>query len=225
MPVPRSRPANAAEPAAHGTGPRSNAAGGPEWRPATAERPALEIVRSARRRRTVSASFVGDRIVVRVPAGIDAAEEAEFIERIVAKVVRRHRADRVADDGALLRRAHRLADRYLDGVRPASVTWSARMRTLHGSCSVGDGRIRLSVDLAQHPDYVLDAVLVHELAHLIEPNHSAAFHALANRYPDQARANAYLDGFAAGRFARARADDATTADDPPRSDEQGGSTE
>jgi hypothetical protein len=201
----------------------SNAGAEPEWRPATAQRPALQIVRSVRRRRSVSARFVTDRIVVRLPAGIDAHDEEPMIDSIVAKVVRQHRADRVADDRALLRRAHRLADRHLDGVRPASVTWSTRMRTLHGSCSVADGRIRLSVDLAQHPDWVLDAVLMHELAHLIEPNHSPAFHALANRYPDQRRAQAYLDGFQAGRFARARADDDTpTAADPPLSGESGG---
>jgi predicted metal-dependent hydrolase len=156
----------------------------------------------------VSAAFVEDRIVVRIPAGIEPAGQEEAITSIVAKVVRRHRAQRVADDGELLRRAHRLADRYLDGVRPVSVAWSGRMQRRHGSCSTHAGTIRLSVELAEHPDYVLDAVLVHELAHLLEPNHSPAFHALANRYPDQRRADAYLEGFAAGRFARARAADA-----------------
>ena len=195
MPTPRTRPSN-------------GAGASPERRPATAERPALEIHRSPRRRRSVSAAFVADRIVVRVPAGIESGHEQELIDGIVAKVVRRHRATRVADDHELLRRAHRLADRYLDGVRPVSVAWSNRMRRRHGSCSAHDGTIRLSSELAEHPDWVLDAVLVHELAHLLEPNHSAAFHALANRHPDQRRADAYLEGFQAGRFARAAADEA-----------------
>ena len=45
---------------------------------------------------------------------------------------------------------------------------------------------------------MLDAVLVHELAHLVHPDHSAAFHALADRYERQAEASVFLDGFALG---------------------------
>ena len=39
---------------------------------------------------------------------------------------------------------------------------------------------------------MLDAVSVHELAHLVECNHSPAFHALANRYPKHERAYGFL---------------------------------
>lgn len=140
--------------------------------------------------------------MVRVPADMAEVEEAAAIERVVAKTVRRLRATRRADDPSLERRAQRLADRYLDGIRPTSVRWSDRMRFRYGSCSVGSGDIRISTDLAQHPDRVIDGVLVHELAHLVQPNHSAAFHALADRFPHQRWVDGYLAGFDAGRFAR-----------------------
>jgi predicted metal-dependent hydrolase len=45
---------------------------------------------------------------------------------------------------------------------------------------------------------VLDATIVHELAHLLYPDHSTEFHEIANRYPRQKEASAYLEGYSLG---------------------------
>lgn len=172
-----------------------------ELRPATAARPTLEIHRSPRRRRSGSGRPHGSGIVLRLSAGMDVAEEERMIERLVSKVTGQIHAERRGGDVELARRAARLADRYLDGVRPTEVRWSSRMQHTAGSCSVGSGTIRISRQLATMPDYVLDHVLVHELAHLIEPNHSPAFRRLEARFPQAERAAGYLDGFIAGRLA------------------------
>lgn len=55
------------------------------------------------------------------------------------------------------------------------------MKTRWGSCSTQAKTIRLSVWLAQFPPNCADYVLVHELCHLIEPNHSAKFWAQVQR--------------------------------------------
>jgi predicted metal-dependent hydrolase len=68
------------------------------------------------------------------------------------------------------------------------------MRRRWGSCTVDDRTIRVSDRLAAVPDHVLDYVLVHELCHLVHPDHSPAFHALLARYPHVERARAFLDG-------------------------------
>jgi hypothetical protein len=172
-----------------------------EHRPAEAGRPALEIHRSARRRRSAQAHARDGVVVVRLPAGLAAAEEERLIERLVRRVTGAERADRIGGDAALERRAHELADRYLDGVRPSSVRWSGRMGRRYGSCTPADGSIRISRDVAGLPTFVRDYVLLHELAHLLVDDHSAAFHALLARYPERDRARGYLEGYAAGHLA------------------------
>ncbi|MBW3620765.1 MAG: M48 family metallopeptidase [Actinobacteria bacterium] len=164
-----------------------------ERRAAVDGRPELELVRSTRRRRSASAQARDGRIVVQLPAGLPAVEEERLIAGLVAKVTDRARASQL-DDAALLARAEALADRYVDGVRPVSVTWSSRMQKRYGSCSYAAGTIRVSNRLAGAPDYVLDSVLVHELAHLVEHDHGPAFRRLVARYPHEDRARAFLEG-------------------------------
>lgn len=175
-----------------------------EHRPAAAGVPALEIHRSPRRRRTSSAAPDGDRVVVRLPAGLPAADEERTIATLVAKVLGRQRSVARGGDTALQARAERLADRYLDGVRPTSVRWSTRMARRYGSCTPATGEIRISDRLANAPDHVLDAVLVHELAHLVVADHSPRFRDLVARYPQAERARGWLEGFAAGQLAAGR---------------------
>lgn len=171
-----------------------------EHRPAAPGVPPLEIHRSPKRRRSASAAPRDGVVVVRLPAGLPSSEEERLVAELVRKVTGAARARTRGGDAALERRAAELADRYLDGVRPTSVRWSARMRRRYGSCTPAEGSIRISRELASAPTYVLDHVLVHELAHLQEPGHGARFHALVARYPDAARATGWLEGYTAGRL-------------------------
>lgn len=186
-----------------------------EHRPAAPGVPPLEIHRSARRRRSASAAPRDGVVVLRLPAGLPRGEEERLVAELVRKVTGAARAATRGGDDALARRAAELADRYLDGVQPTSVRWSARMRRRYGSCTPAEGSIRISRELAAAPGYVLDHVLVHELAHLQEPGHGPRFRALVDRYPEAARAAGWLDGYTAGRLA------AGTAETPEAPDTAG----
>jgi predicted metal-dependent hydrolase len=174
-----------------------------EHRAGAAGVPPLEIHRSPRRRRSASAAPRDGVVVVRLPAGLPSAEEERLVTSLVRKVTGASRARARGGDAALERRAGELADRYLDGVRARSVRWSGRMQRRFGSCTPAEGTIRISRELASAPAYVLDHVLVHELAHLQVPGHGAAFHALVERHPHAARATGWLEGYTAGRLAAA----------------------
>jgi predicted metal-dependent hydrolase len=160
--------------------------------------PDVEVRRSARRRRTVSAYREGERVIVLIPAGFTKAEEREWVTRMVARVTGTTRPRRGRGDTDLGRRAGELSDRYLDGrAEPAAVRWVAAMRTRWASCTPADRTIRLSRALQDMPVWVQDYVLLHELAHLIEPGHGPRFWRLVERYPRTERARGYLDGVSA----------------------------
>src|ERR1017187_6586061 len=57
-----------------------------------------------------------------------------------------------------------------------------RMKTKWGSCSPGSASIRLNTDLARKPRECLEYIVVHEMAHLLEPTHNSRFVALMDRF-------------------------------------------
>ena len=140
--------------------------------PAATAVPALpvEVVRSPRRRKSVSARIVDGRIVVRMPTWMTKAQEAEYVTSLVAKLERQQSAQTVD----LIQRASELARRY-DLPRPASIRWVTNQRQRWGSCTPTTGEIRISDRIAAFPGWVLDAVIVHELADLVHLAHSPAF--------------------------------------------------
>jgi hypothetical protein len=159
---------------------------------------AVEVRRSARRRRTVSAYRDGGRIVVLIPSRFSKAEEARWVAEMVERLDAGSRRRRQSGDGALAKRAAELSITYLGGrAQPVSVRWVGSMRTRWASCTPADGTIRLSERLRDMPHWVRDYVLVHELAHLLVPGHGPDFWALVQRYPRTERARGYLDGVSA----------------------------
>jgi predicted metal-dependent hydrolase len=157
----------------------------------------VEVRRSKRRRRTVSAYRDGDRIVVLIPASLSRREEAEWVRTMVQRIERSERRRRLSDDD-LMERAWDLSNRYLGGLAvPESVRWVDNQNTRWGSCTPGDRTIRLSARMRAMPGWVIDYVLVHELAHLLESGHDAAFWAWVDRYPRADKAKGYLEGWSA----------------------------
>lgn len=152
----------------------------------------IEVQRSARRKKTISAEIVGDALIVSIPDRLSRAEEQEWVERMATRMSDRKRRDRLNQDGALARRAADLSARYLNGVKPRDIEWVTNQRSRWGSCSPEEGSIRLSVELADYPAWVRDYVIVHELAHLLVADHSERFWDLVNRYPLTERARGFL---------------------------------
>ena len=69
-----------------------------------------------------------------------------------------------------------------------------RMKTRWGGCNHAAGTIRLNTELVKKPKDLLEYVIVHEMAHLIEPTHGPRFVALLERhYPSWREARAELN--------------------------------
>jgi predicted metal-dependent hydrolase len=158
------------------------------------DEPQVEVRRSARRRRTVTAYREDGRVVVCVPARFSKAEERRWIDTMLQRLAAKE-SRRKPSDEKLLARARELSRRYLDRrAEPQSVRWSTDQMARWGSCTPADGSIRVSDRLRGVPPWVLDYVLVHELAHLLVVDHGPGFWALVGRYPRAERARGFLDG-------------------------------
>ncbi len=154
-------------------------------------RPEVRILASPNRRRTVSARVVDGVLELRVPAAMSPAERQEWAERMRARLERRLQRARPTDAG-LQTRAVELNRRLFEGQLHWTSIAYADQSSRWGSCTFGAGVIRISTRAADLPRWVVDYLLVHELAHLEVPHHGPRFWALVNRYPLTERARGYL---------------------------------
>jgi predicted metal-dependent hydrolase len=147
----------------------------------------VEVKRSHRRHKTVQARMVDGVLEIAIPGRMSAAEEQHWVEVMSARFSRGATAAEID----LAARAAKLASTY-GLARPTEIVWSERQKTLWGSCTPATGRVRIATRVAAFPAWVLDYVIVHELAHLTRPDHGADFWELVERYPLSERARGYL---------------------------------
>ena len=175
--------------------------------PVSGPEPVVEVRRSRRRRSTVAAYREDDRVVVMIPARMSRAEEQEWVATMLARLERSEKR-RKPSDAALMRRAKDLNAKYLDGrATPGTVRWVDNQNSRWGSCTPADRAIRLSRRLEGMPSWVIDYVLVHELAHLLELGHTPRFWSLVDRFPKAERAKGFLEGVAAASHLGITGDD------------------
>jgi predicted metal-dependent hydrolase len=169
---------------------------------AGARKPVVEVRRSERRRRTVSAYRDGERVVVLIPNQFSRAEESEWVDKMLARLAARDQRSQRSDE-ELVARARHLAARYLPEFEsitiPSSIRWVSNQNGRWGSCTPSDRSIRISDKVKDVPGWVADYVVLHELAHLVVPGHNARFWELVGRYPRTERARGYLEGVAAAQ--------------------------
>jgi predicted metal-dependent hydrolase len=158
----------------------------------------IRVIRSSRRKRSISAYREQGAIVISVPAKLSNSKVSQVIPEMVEKILSREAREKISDI-ELFDRAHALLRKYLPEftVTPASVTWRA-MNERWGSCTTVDRTIRISDRLNGAPEYVVDYLLVHELIHLQVADHGPQFELLLARFEESDKASAYLDGYEAG---------------------------
>jgi predicted metal-dependent hydrolase len=176
----------------------------------------VEVRRSRRRKSTVSAYRDGDRTIVAIPARFTREQEREWVQRMLDRLADSERRRRPSDE-QLARRAAELSEKYLGGrAHPTSVRWAANQDRRWGSCTLVDGSIRISTRVRGMPGWVLDYVLLHELAHLLHAGHGPDFWRLLDAYPRTQRARGFLEGVSYARDVAAGGAEAGPAGDAER---------
>lgn len=147
----------------------------------------VQVIRSDRRKKTVSAEIRHGTLIVRIPSRMSRRDEREWVSKMQVRVADRRQS---ASDEDLAARAATLAERH-DLPAPSSIAWATQRRRW-GSATPTDGSVRISSRLQTEPAWVLDYVVVHEMAHLAIPDHSKDFWELVGRYPLSERARGFL---------------------------------
>jgi len=152
----------------------------------------IRIVRSRRRKKTIEARQIEGRLEILAPAFMTDEELRPHIKRLKTRILKRVVKSEL-NDGSLQKRAELLNKRYFGNMlRLDSIKWVTNQEKRFGSCTPGKRSIRISHMISAMPRFVIDYVIIHELAHLKEANHGRKFWDLVYLFPKAERARGYL---------------------------------
>jgi len=153
----------------------------------------VKIIRSQRRRRTVSARLVNDLLLISAPFMFPQERLDKMVSDFKLKFSRRKLRAKLDKEKNLLALASALNEKYFDNkLKIESIEYSTNQNSRFGCCNYRTAKIRISHKIGLLPQWVRRYVLIHEMAHLIEPNHSRAFWDIVYRYKLTERARGYL---------------------------------
>lgn len=139
-------------------------------------------------------------MILSIPERLSRQEEQEWIEKMGRRLTERQAAAARRQQESLEALARQMNERYLDGEAAfTSIAWSDSQKRIFGSCTSKKKTLRISQELQHMPKWVLAYVVLHELAHLIHPDHSRKFWLLVMRYPLADKARGFLLGWATHR--------------------------
>ena len=155
----------------------------------------LTVILERKRVKHVNARLRDDTLLVSAPLHMPETVLAPLIADLARKLVRRLRGQAVNAEEDALVLARRVATRFPAPVDIAQVRFVTTQQACWGSYSPTTRTIRLNASLRQMPRWILEYVVVHELAHTVHPNHAPAFWTLVRRvYPKTDQARAFLAG-------------------------------
>ena len=153
----------------------------------------LQVTR--KRVKNVNARLVGDELRVSAPPHLPDTELQRLVLQLARRLLRRARAHQLNQGGEAVELARRVAARFPEPPEIAEVRFVTTQRARWGRYSQRTRTVRLNAALRQMPPWVLEAVVAHELAHVVHGDHSPAFWTLLRRvFPDTDRARAFLEG-------------------------------
>ncbi|ODS39143.1 MAG: hypothetical protein A7316_00640 [Candidatus Altiarchaeales archaeon WOR_SM1_86-2] len=157
----------------------------------------VKVIRSKRRKKTISAREIDGIINLYLPMGLSREKEFKYIQWAKKRFESRKRKRELKEknaDKVLEERAQKFNNKYFGGeLSWNQIRYSTEQNSrMFGNCDTKNKTIRISDRLLKMPEFVHDYVLVHELAHLKVPKHGSEFWKLVNKYPKTERARGYL---------------------------------
>lgn len=154
----------------------------------------VTIIRSPRRKKTIQTKYANGQLWIYLPTGMQPKEEKKWIDRMIEKSNRwEHKTALKKSDTWLMQRARHINNKYFGGrLQSFSICFVTNQHSRFGSCTSIDRTIRISERVKTMPSWVQEYVILHEMAHLLFPDHSKKFWELVNQYKFVERAKGYL---------------------------------
>jgi len=153
----------------------------------------VKIIRSRRRKRSVGARLVNDLLLINAPLMLAQEKLDQIISGFKLKFARQKLKNELDKEKNILDLTCALNKQYFDNkLKIESVEYVTNQNSRFGCCNYRTAKIRISHKIGLLPQWVRKYVLIHEMAHLIEPNHSRAFWDIVYRYKLTERARGYL---------------------------------
>lgn len=153
----------------------------------------IRIFRSNKRRKTASAKLNKNVLCVYVPSRISESELERAVSFFKKRFTRSLLKKKLNKARPLSVIAERINREYFSGkLNIASIEYVTDQVAKFGCCNYLKRTIRISHRIYEMPDWVRDYVVLHEMAHLLEPNHSRSFWEIVSRYKLSERAKGYL---------------------------------
>lgn len=153
----------------------------------------IEIIRSSRRLRTVSARIVENTLIVSAPDTLSHERLNKIIVDFKLKFERKKLKEELDKKENLAAIASAINRKYFGNrLKINSIQYVTNQTSKFGCCNYRSADIRISHRVGMMPDWVRDYVVIHEMAHLIEPNHSKSFWDIVSCYGLAERARGFL---------------------------------
>ena len=154
----------------------------------------VKINFSRKRVRTIGARMVGDTMHINAPVGMPQEKLQKVIDKFKIRFEKQKLRQELNKTPETLQEiAQRLNNQYFSGkLEIKSIEYSVNQDRIFGICNHRTKNIKISYRLKEMPDWVRNYVIIHELAHLVEPNHGENFWNIVNRYSLSERARGYL---------------------------------
>lgn len=148
------------------------------------------VRRSKRRKKTLQATLRNNTVKILAPHHTSDEDVKAFLNKFLKKLELKDII--LNNDNELSKRAEKLKKKFIPEAPDYSIQFQKSLTRTWGKCYTRQRRIIINPVLGTYPKWVLDYVIIHEIAHLLVPNHGKEFRALVNRYKLKERAVGFL---------------------------------
>ncbi|MBN2789825.1 MAG: M48 family metallopeptidase [Candidatus Delongbacteria bacterium] len=148
------------------------------------------VKRSKRRKKTLQASLRDNTVKILAPHHTSDGDIKAFLNKFLEKLELKEII--LNNDDELLKRSLKLKKKFIPEAPDYSIEFQGTLLRTWGKCYTRQRKIVINPVLATYPKWVMDYVIIHEIAHLLVPNHGKDFRSLINRFKLKERAVGFL---------------------------------